>query len=133
MPEVQLAGHIRRRDGDHERLAGVVDDRLEVAALFPPRIELAFDGVEIVGFGKIDFRHGKNPLLTLPPHPASAPEKLRSSGHPLPPPIMGGGRGQGEGEGLELKNPPPTEGEGLNASVVPPRFVPAIAGARLPR
>ena len=62
--EVQLAGHVRRRDGDHERLdvrvearlVGIVP-RLEVAALLPHLIHARLGRLEVVSLGYFVFGH----------------------------------------------------------------------------
>ena len=55
MTQVKLAGHVRRRDGNHEglrfrietRQVGIIR-RLEVALLFPPLVEALLCGFEII-------------------------------------------------------------------------------------
>ncbi len=56
--DVQFAGHVRRRDGDDERLDVRVEARfvrvvvrLEITARFPHRIDARLGGFEVVGFG----------------------------------------------------------------------------------
>ena len=56
--DMQLAGHVRRRDGDDERLDVRVEVRfvgvvvwLEVAASLPHFINARFGGFEVVGLG----------------------------------------------------------------------------------
>ena len=62
--EVQFAGHIRRWDGDDERLDGRIEVwlvgivmRLEVTARFPHGINARFSVFEIVGFRQFVFGH----------------------------------------------------------------------------
>ena len=50
--DVQLAGDVRRRHDDHERLAVRSLARLEIAGIVPAVVDAGFDQAGIVGFGK---------------------------------------------------------------------------------
>ena len=69
--QVEFAGHVGRRHGNHEGLhrgveAGLVGvvPGLEVALLLPLLVDLGFQGVEVEGFGDI-VGHGAPPLWPL--------------------------------------------------------------------
>src|SRR2546426_5755972 len=50
VPQVQRAGHIRRRHADDEGGFGRITARFEVATFFPEAIPLAFDGLWVICF-----------------------------------------------------------------------------------
>ena len=52
MADVQLAGDIRRRHDDDERLAIRSLTRLEIAGIVPAVVDTGLDQARVVGFGK---------------------------------------------------------------------------------
>ena len=50
--DVQLAGDVRRRHDDHERLAVRSLTRLEIAGIVPAVVDAGLDQARVVGFGK---------------------------------------------------------------------------------